>query len=86
MIALKPQNIFTYSTVSTIYALLLSELLVIVASFYLAYYKLLKDQVFYTACEALIVTLTSIFVSLIDIYKPKDYFEDTEFMETKRYL
>lgn len=32
------------------------------------------------------MTVISIIISLIDIYKPEDYFEDTEFMITKRYL
>lgn len=55
-------------------------------AFDLAYNKLLKDQVFYSSVEALLVTIFSIVVSLIDIYKPDNYFEDTDFMETKRYL
>jgi len=49
----------------------------IIASFYLAYSKMLKDQVFYTSCECLVVTLTATVIALIDIYKPLDYFEDT---------
>ena len=32
------------------------------------------------------VTAFSIIISLIDIYKADDYFEDTEFMITKRYI
>jgi hypothetical protein len=86
LVVRKHPVLFTPSTLSTIYALVLSELPAIIASFYLAYNKLLKDQVFYSACEALIITLVSLLLSLIDIYKPQDYFEDTEFMETKRYL
>ena len=48
--------------------------------------KLYKDQTFYTSIEVFIVTIISIVFSLIDIYKSEDYFEDTEFMITKRYL
>ena len=49
MVAFKPNNIFFISTLFTIVSLIFSELLVLVGAFYLAYNKLLKDQVFYTA-------------------------------------
>lgn len=52
----------------------------LIAAFYLAYNKILKDQIFYTAVEALAVTVLSSLFALIDIYKPDNYFEDTEFM------
>ena len=67
-------------------SLLGSEVLVLAGAFYLTYNKLLKDQVFYTAVEVIIVTIASIIIALCDIYKSDDYFEDTEFMITKRYL
>ena len=86
LVAYRPHNLFFPSTLFTIIALFTSEILILVAAFDLAYNKLLKDQVFYTAVETLIVTVISIVVSLIDIYKPDNYFEDTDFMETKRYL
>lgn len=86
MVAFRPKNIFSVSTIFTVIALLIAEIPALVAAFYLAYNKLLKDQIFYTAVETLIVTVTSLLFALIDIYKPTDYFDDTEFMETKRYL
>jgi len=46
----------------------------IIGSFSLAYTKIQKDQMFYTSIECLIVTLTCAITSLIDIYKPEDYF------------
>jgi hypothetical protein len=49
MVAFKRTNIFTVSTAFTIVALLTSQLPVITAAFYLAYNKILKDQVFYTS-------------------------------------
>ena len=86
LVAFRPSNLFSISTIFTISALLLAELPAIVAAFYLAYNKLLKDQLFYSAVETLIVTVVSVLLALVDIYKPDNYFEDTEFMETKRYL
>ena len=49
LVALAPKNVFFVSTVFTIICLLSSELLALVAAFYLAYNKLLKDQIFYSA-------------------------------------
>ncbi len=49
VVAFRRSNLFTISTIFTICSLLLSELPVIIAAFYLIYNKLLKDQVFYTA-------------------------------------
>lgn len=86
MVAFRRKNLFPVSTAFTLASLLLSELPVMAAAFYLVYNKLLKDQVFYTAVEVLLVTTISIIIALFDIYKPDDYFEDTEFMITKRYL
>lgn len=86
LVAFRPSSLFSISTIFTISALLLAELPAIVAAFYLAYNKLLKDQLFYSAVETLIVTVVSLLLALVDIYKPDNYFEDTEFMETKRYL
>lgn len=74
MVAFKRTNIFTISTVFTIVSLLASELPILAAAFYLVYNKILKDQVFYTSIEVLIVTVVSIIIALIDIYKADDYF------------
>lgn len=82
----KKANIFSVSTCFSIVCLLAAQIPVLAGAFYLTYNKLLKDQVFYSAVEVLIVTVASIIFELVDIYKPDDYFEDTEFMETKRYL
>lgn len=49
MVAFKRSNLFTVSTVFTITSLLLCQLPVITAAFFLAYNKILKDQVFYTS-------------------------------------
>lgn len=49
MIARHFRNIFTASTVVTVAFLLLCEVPVLIAAFYLAYNKLLKDQIFYTS-------------------------------------
>lgn len=66
--------------------LVLCEILAIVGFFYLVYNKSLKDQIFYTAVEGLIVTILIALVSLIDIYKPEDYFEESEFQKMKKYV
>lgn len=86
LIANNFRNVFTISTVVTIIFLFLAEVPLLIAAFYLSYNKLLKDQIFYTSVECLLVVIFSIIISLIDIHKPTDYFEDTEFMMTKRYL
>lgn len=49
---------------------MLSEVPLIIASFYLAYNKLLKDQIFYTSVECLLIVIASTVFSLVDIYKP----------------
>ena len=49
LVAFKRQNLFPVSTAFTIAALLLTELPVLAAAFYLVYNKLLKDQIFFTA-------------------------------------
>lgn len=86
LVAFKKTNVFSVSTCFSIVCLLSAQIPVLAGAFYLAYNKLLKDQVFYSSVETLIVTVASIVFELADIYKPDDYFEDTEFMETKRYL
>ena len=48
-----------------------------VACWSLVYTKILKDQLFYTCVEALIITAIGIILSLIDIYKSEDFFEDS---------
>lgn len=86
MVAFRRSNVFSISTCFSMVCLLSAQIPVLAGAFYLAYNKLLKDQVFYTSVETLIVTVFSIVFELVDIYKHEDYFEDTEFMETKRYL
>lgn len=52
----------------------------------LVYNKLLKDQMFYTCIEALIITAVAIILSLIDVYKSEDFFEESEFLKMKRFV
>jgi hypothetical protein len=86
MVSKKPLNLFTAATLCTLFTLLLSEIPMLISCFYLIYGKILKDQLFYSSVECLVITIISILISLIDIYKAEDYFEETEFMITKRFL
>jgi len=70
-------NVFPLATVFTIITLLACEIPAIVAAFSLVYLKLLKDQMFYSCVECLIVTVIAALVSLIDIHKADDYFEES---------
>ena len=62
------------------------EIPMMVGCWYLIYNKILKDQIFYTCIEALIVTAVAIILSLIDIYKADDFFEESEFLRMKRFV
>lgn len=79
-------NVFTLATVFSLAQILLCEALAVVALWFLIYNKSLKDQIFYSSIEGLIVTLVAVFVTLIDIYKPDDYFEHSEFSKIKKYV
>ena len=57
-----------------------------VGCWYLIYNKVLKDQIFYTCIESLIVTAVAIILSLIDIYKADDFFEESEFLRMKKFV
>lgn len=48
--------------------------------------KLLRDQLFYTSIECLIITITCAVVMLIDIYKADDYFDECDYVKTRKYL
>lgn len=79
-------NVFTVATIFSLIALAFCEIPIIVASFSLAYNKLLKDQLFYTSVEALVITCISAILTLIDIYKAEEFFEDSEFLRMKKYV
>lgn len=79
-------NLFRMGTVFTFFLLFLTQIPVLVASFYLVYNKMLKDQLFYSCCECLAVTVISIVISMIDIHKGEDYFEETDFIQTHHFL
>jgi hypothetical protein len=58
----------------------------IVSTVLTLYNKNNKDQVFYTALECLLVTSISILVSLIDIHKDEDFFMQSDYLMTKKYI
>ena len=70
----KTTNVFTLSTVFSLLFMIFSEILVLVACWSLIYNKSLKDQIFYSSLEGLIITLCSIAITLVDIYKPANFF------------
>jgi hypothetical protein len=82
----KYQHVFPLATIFTLFNLILCEIPMIIASFTLIYNKRMKDQTFYTCVECLTITIITIIVSLVDIYKTEDYFEDSQFLQMKRYL
>ncbi len=57
-----------------------------VCSFSLVYKKLLRDQLFYTSIECLILTIACAVLLLIDIFKSEDYFEECDYVKTRKYL
>ena len=67
-------NVFTVATIFTVITLIVCEIPLLGACFSLVYFKLLKDQLFYTCIESMIVTSIAIILSLIDIYKSEDFF------------
>ena len=86
LVAKTPSALFRMSTVATITTLIVAEAPVMGGCFYLTYNKLYKDQLFYTSVEVVVVCIITVLLSLLDIYKSKDYFDDTEFIETMKYL
>ena len=86
LVAKRPSALFRMSTVATIITLIVAEAPVVGGCFYLTYNKLYKDQLFYTSVEVVVVVMITVLVSLLDIYKSADYFDDTEFIETMKYL
>lgn len=79
-------NVFTIAVIFTILQLVMCEILAIAGLWFLVYNKNLKDQIFYSSVEGLIVTVLAAIISLIDIYKPDDYFEESDFQKMKKYV
>lgn len=79
-------NIFPLTTIFSIINLILCQVPMMICSFSLAYKKLIKDQLFYTSIECLIMTVTCALILLIDIFKSEDYFEECEYVKTRKYL
>lgn len=69
-------NVFIHTTIFTLVFGGVGEIVAIVSFWNLIYHKLIKDQVFYTCIEALIITFLAMLFGLLDIYKPKDYFDN----------
>lgn len=80
------QNIFPLTTLFGILSFSLSQIPMLICCFSLVYKKLQKDQLFYTSIECLIITIGSVAILLIDIFKSEDYFEENDFVKTKKYL
>jgi len=57
-----------------------------VGTFSLIYKKVLKDQLFYTSVECLIITITCAVLLLIDIFKSEEYFQESDYVKTRKYL
>lgn len=70
-------NAFVPATVMTVCVICLCEVVAIAASWLLIQNKVMKDQVFYTSVECLIISLICIVFSAVDIYKADTYFEET---------
>lgn len=69
--------VFTISTIFGILVIVLSEVLVAVSAIQVVYYKNLKDQLFYGATETLVLTACMALLTLLDIHKTDDYFNES---------
>lgn len=69
--------IFTLTTIFSVCVFLLSDLLAIASAVQVVYYKNLKDQLFYSSIELILTTGLVGLLTLLDIYKPEDFFNDT---------
>jgi hypothetical protein len=69
-------SIFPQTTIFTILSTFVSSIVVGVSAIIVIYLKSIKDQVFYTAVECLIVTFILIIFSLLDIHKTDDFFNE----------
>lgn len=58
----------------------------LVCGFSLVYKKILKDQLFYTSIECLVITVGCAVILFIDIFKSEDYFEESDYVKTRKYL
>lgn len=70
-------NVFTLATIFSVCSLVFSEVPAIAACWFLVYNKTLKDQIFYSSIEAVIVTVIAALFALIDIYKSEDFFDES---------
>ena len=70
-------NVFTLATAFSVLQFVFCEILAVVSFWYLIYNKSLKDQIFYTSVEGLLVSIIAALFALIDIYKSEDYFEES---------
>lgn len=57
-----------------------------VCSFSLVYKKMIKDQLFYSSVECLIITVFSAIILLVDIFKSETYFEESDYVQERKYL
>lgn len=80
------ENIFPLTTVFSILNFILCQVPMMVCSFSLVYKKLIRDQLFYTSIECLILTITCTVILLIDIFKSEEFFEESDYVKTRRYL
>lgn len=79
-------TIFPATTIFVVVTLIFCEIPVIVGATLLAYHKQLKDQVFYSCVETIVLTAVVALLSLADIYKSDDFFNDSEYIRLKKYL
>ena len=57
-----------------------------VCSFSLVYKKMIKDQLFNRSVECLIITVFSAIILLVDIFKSETYFEESDYVQERKYL
>jgi hypothetical protein len=80
------RTIFPITTIFGVLTFVCSEVLVVVAATLTAYHKQLKDQVFYSCVETIVLSGLIALLTLADIYKAEDFFNDTEYIRLKKYL
>lgn len=78
--------IFPPTTIFAVLTVLFCEIPVVAAAILTAHNKQLKDQVFYSCVETIVLTGLIALLTLADIYKAEDFFNDTEYIRLKKYL
>jgi hypothetical protein len=80
------QILFPVTTLFAVLTVIFSELPAIISAILIVHYKQLKDQMFYSCVELIAMSAVMALFTLIDIHKPYDFFNDTEYIRLKKYL